>query len=126
MKEHSVGMLPVFDGGALVGIVTDRDIVVRAIAVGKSPATIVADVMTPRKAYVFEDQDAKEAQRVMQENSVRRVIVLDRNQKLVGVVSEADFSRNALSGIDDSRRSTSDGRSANLDVPRSVIAPSDS
>ena len=66
MKTHDVGLLPVCEGERLVGMLTDRDITVRAVAVGQSPATtLVSDAMTPEVYFVFDDQDVEDAARVM-------------------------------------------------------------
>jgi CBS domain-containing protein len=93
MKALDVGMLPVCDGERLLGAVTDRDIVVRAAAEGKDVSqTRVSDIMTRQVHYVFEDQDADEAAQVMEDQQVRRVPVLDRNKRLVGIVSLGDVA----------------------------------
>src|SRR5437763_10508619 len=74
MKSLDVGPLPVCDGDRLVGMLTDRDITVRATAEGLDPKTTrVRDVMTPEVYYVFEDADVQEAARVMQQRQIRRI-----------------------------------------------------
>src|SRR5205809_548709 len=76
------------DHDGLVGMLTDRDITVRATAGASAPTgTCVGDVMTPNLIYVFEDQDVTEAARLMEENQIRRLVVLDRDKRLVGIVS---------------------------------------
>jgi CBS domain-containing protein len=93
MKNLDVGPLPVCDNDRLVGMVTDRDIAVRAVADGCDPrATHVKDVMTPDIVYCFEDQDVKEAARLMKENQIRRLVVLNRDKRLVGIVSLGDLA----------------------------------
>jgi CBS domain-containing protein len=93
MKELDVGSLPVCEKDGLVGMVTDRDITVRAIAEGLDPWTgRVRDVMTPGVIYCFEDQEVQEAARLMKENQVRRLIVLNRDKRLVGIVSLGDLA----------------------------------
>src|SRR3954454_21482891 len=89
MKALDVGSLPVCgDNDRLVGMLTDRDITVRAVAEGQDPKTArVQDVMTPDVLYCFEDQDVSEAVRLMEENQVRRLVVLNRDKRLVGIVS---------------------------------------
>src|SRR5262245_8906083 len=94
MKELDVGPLPVCgDDDRLAGILTDRDIAVRAVAEGRDARTTkVRDAMTPEVIYCFEDQDVKEASRLMKEHQVRRLIVLDRNKRLVGIISLGDLA----------------------------------
>jgi len=94
MRDLDVGPLPVCgDNDRLVGVLTDRDIAVRAVAEGKDPkATRVQDVMTPGIHYVFEDQDVEEAARQMQEKQIRRLAVLNRDKRLVGMVSLGDLA----------------------------------
>ncbi len=96
MRDLDVGPLPVCDGDRLAGMVTDRDITVRATAEGKDPARCtVGDVMTPDVVYVFEDQDVKDAADAMAAHQIRRLLVLDADQKLVGIVAMADLAVDA-------------------------------
>ena len=93
MKKLDVGALPVCDNDRLVGVITDRDIAVRSVADGHDPtADHVRDAMTPGIVYCFEDQDASEAAKLMAEKQVRRLPVLDRNKRLVGIVSLGDLA----------------------------------
>jgi len=93
MKSLDVGPIPVCDGQRLVGMITDRDITIRATAAGLDPRTArVRDVMTPDVVYCFEDQDVSEAARIMQEQQIRRLVVLDQNKDLVGIVSLGDLA----------------------------------
>jgi CBS domain-containing protein len=93
MKDLDVGTLPVCEGDHLVGMITDRDITVRATAEGLPPGLgHVRDVMTPDVVSCFEDQDVREAARLMQEHQVRRLVVLNRDQRLVGIVSLGDLA----------------------------------
>lgn len=94
MKSLDIGPLPVCDdNNQLVGMLTDRDITVRATAEGEDPTVIrVRDVMTPEVVYCFEDDLVSEAARVMQEKQVRRLVVLDRDRRLVGIVSLGDLA----------------------------------
>jgi CBS domain-containing protein len=93
MKSIDVGPLPVCDGERLVGMITDRDIIVRATAEGRDPKTTpVKEAMTPGIVYVFEDQDLEEAATLMKERQLRRLVVLDRNKKLVGILSLGDIA----------------------------------
>src|SRR5258708_1904859 len=76
MKEHDIGPLPVCDGKRLAGILTDRDITVRATAAGSNPTqSHVRDVMTREVIYGFEDQDVEDAARMMEERQIRRLVV---------------------------------------------------
>jgi len=94
MKDNDVGLLPVCgDQDRLGGILTDRDITVRGTAEGVDPDAIqVADVMTPDVIYCQEDWDVREAARLMQQRQVRRLVVLDRDKRLTGVVSLGDLA----------------------------------
>jgi len=96
MKELNVGSLPVCDGSRLVGMITDRDITTRSTAQGSNPQNImVSEVMTPKIRYCFEDQDISEAARLMQDEQIRRLPVLDRQKQLVGILSLGDLSVDA-------------------------------
>jgi CBS domain-containing protein len=93
MKALDVGLLPVCDGDYLVGMLTDRDITVRAAAAGSDPTTtLVVDTMTPDVVSCYADQEVEEAARVMQQKQIRRLLVLDRDQRLVGIVSLGDLA----------------------------------
>ena len=92
MKGKDFGVLPVFEGDRLIGMVTDRDIVTRAVAEGRGPDTPVRDVMSQGVVYAFEDQELKEAAKIMKEHQVRRLIVLNRDKRLVGIVSLGDLA----------------------------------
>jgi CBS domain-containing protein len=93
MKDLDFGGIPVCDGDRLTGFVTDRDIVIRAVAEGEDPSTCkVADVMSDKLVWCFEDEDVEEAGRLMEEKQVRRLAVVDRNKKLVGILSLGDLA----------------------------------
>ena len=93
MGELDVGVLPVCDGQRLVGMVTDRDIAVRAVAVGLAPdQTEVAEVMTDEVAWCFEDQTVDEVLRDMGGSQLRRLPVVSRDKRLVGIVSLGDLA----------------------------------
>ncbi|MDP8921307.1 MAG: CBS domain-containing protein [Chloroflexota bacterium] len=93
MRDLDVGSLPVCDGQRLVGMITDRDISIRATAEGKDPNTTpVRQVMSPEVAWVFEDEPATMAASVMRQRQIRRLPVLDRNDKLVGIVALGDLA----------------------------------
>lgn len=93
MKELDVGAIPVCDGQKLAGLVTDRDIAVRAVADGRNPSeTRVSEVMSPDIAYCFEDDDVERAAEVMERKQIRRLAILNREKKLAGIVSLGDIS----------------------------------
>lgn len=94
MRDLNVGAVPVCgDDDRLKGIVTDRDIAIRAVAEGRDPRSCrVRDIMTPEIIYCFEDQDASEAIQLMEDRKVRRLVVLDRNKRLVGIISLGDLA----------------------------------
>jgi len=91
MRDLDVGSLPVLEGERVVGMITDRDITIRVVANERDPNTTkVRDCMSPDPTTVREDQDVDEAAQTMQQKQVRRLPVLDRNGKLVGIVALAD------------------------------------
>lgn len=94
MRDLNVGALPICgENDRLAGMVTDRDIAVRAVAEGKDGQTTpVSEVMTPRVVYCFDNQDIGEAVEIMEDKQVRRLLVLDRNKRLVGIVSLGDLA----------------------------------
>ena len=93
MESEDVGSIPVLDGEQLTAIVTDRDIVVRALAKGKDPRGMpVREVFTTEIITVGPDQDLSEALQIMAANQVRRLPVVDEENRLVGVVSQADVA----------------------------------
>lgn len=93
MRDSDVGVLPVGEGDQLIGVVTDRDIVVRALANSKNPETTpVREAMSDRVLYCFEDQSTDEVARNMGEQQVRRLPVLNRDKRLVGIVTLGDLS----------------------------------
>jgi CBS domain-containing protein len=107
MRAENVGALPVGENDRLIGMVTDRDIVVRAVADERVPGnTTVRDVMSEGVCYCFDDDDVGRAAEVMADHQVRRLPVLNRQKRLVGVVALADLGRSqagagqsALKGI---------------------------
>lgn len=93
MQRCDIGMLPVCDGERLVGAITDRDLAIRAVAEGADPLkTKVKEVMTPKICYCFEDQDLEEVAKLMEERQIRRLAVLNRAKRLIGIVSLGDFA----------------------------------
>jgi CBS domain-containing protein len=92
MAEVDAGVLPVGENDRLVGMITDRDITVRAIAKGKGPDTLVRDVMSPGVCYCFEDNEIDEVVANMADVKVRRLPVLSREKRLVGIISLGDIA----------------------------------
>ena len=92
MAELDTGVLPVGENDRLVGMVTDRDIAIRAVAQGKGPDAKVRDVMTPEVRYCFEDESLDDVVRNMGDNKVRRLPVMSRDKRLVGIVSLGDVA----------------------------------
>jgi CBS domain-containing protein len=96
MSPRDTGPLPVCGGERLVGMLTDRDITVRAVAAGRDPRTThVRDIMTPDVVYGFEDQDIQDAARLMEQYQIRRLPVLNRHKHLVGMVALGDLAVHA-------------------------------
>jgi CBS domain-containing protein len=92
MVDADAGILPVCDGERLVGIITDRDIAVRAVADGMGPDTKVRRVMTAEVIYCFDDDEPHDVLHNMGESKVRRLPVLNREKRLVGIVSLGDLA----------------------------------
>ena len=93
MKEIDAGFLPVGENDRLVGMITDRDIAVRGVAEGKAPDTPVREVMSRDVHYIFSHQSVEDAAARMGELQVRRLPVLNRDRRLVGIISLGDVSR---------------------------------
>jgi len=99
MRDEDIGALPVGENDRLVGMVTDRDIVARGVASDRAPSECtVRDVMSEGVYYCFEDEDAQRASDVMAEHKVRRLPVLNREKRLVGIVAMADLARDGAVG----------------------------
>lgn len=94
MVDQDLGALPVGEGDRLVGMVTDRDIVVRAVAVGRGPGTKIREVMSAQVKYCYEDDDIDSVSRNMGDIQVRRLPVLNRDKRLVGILSLGDMAVN--------------------------------
>lgn len=96
MRDMDVGFIPLAENDRMIGMVTDRDITVRAIAAGKNPeSTAARDIMTPKTYYCYDDQDIEEVCNNMGEIQVRRLPVVNRDKRLVGIVSLGDLSQSA-------------------------------
>jgi CBS domain-containing protein len=95
MRDEDIGSLPVADGDRLVGYLTDRDIVIRAIADSGGADSPVRDAMSERVLYCFEDESVDDVARNMAENQVRRLPVLTREKRLCGVVALGDLAAHA-------------------------------
>ena len=93
MDEIDAGALPVGENDRLVGMITDRDIAVRAVAQGKGPDTPVRDVMSREVKYCYEDEDLEHVAENMGELQVRRLPVVNRDKRLVGIVALGDIAR---------------------------------
>ncbi|MGE0742231.1 MAG: CBS domain-containing protein [Hyphomonadaceae bacterium] len=92
MGEADVGALPVASGDRLAGMVTDRDIAIRAVAIGKSAEVTVGEVMSHGVLYCHEDEDVLDVCSNMAELQVRRLPVVDVDKRLIGIVSLADLA----------------------------------
>jgi CBS domain-containing protein len=93
MRSLDVGALPVCDGRRLTGMITDRDITIRATAEGRDPkTTVVRDCLSAEPVYGFEDQDLEDAQTLMEQKQIRRLPVMSRGKELVGIVALADLA----------------------------------
>ena len=93
MLSEDAGSLPVRDGNRLVGMITDRDIAVRGVAKGHGPDTPVRELMTDQVICVREDDDVDDVASKMSETQVRRLPVVDEDDRLCGIVSLGDLSR---------------------------------
>ncbi len=93
MADLDVGSLPVCDGERLLGMITDRDIAVRAVARGLDGSTPVTEVMTADVEYAFDDDDLEEVSDKMAAKQIRRLPVVNRDKRLVGIVALADLAR---------------------------------
>jgi CBS domain-containing protein len=93
MAECDCGILPVSEGDHLIGMISDRDIAIRGIGNGKGPHSKVRDAMTREVKYCFEDEDAAHVAKNMADLQVRRLPVMNRDKRLVGIVSLSDLAR---------------------------------
>ena len=93
MLRADAGSIPVCDGGKVVGMITDRDIAVRGVAEGRGPDTPVRDLMSDGVVCAHEDENVKDVAKRMSDEQIRRIPVLDSDDKLVGIVSLGDLAR---------------------------------
>jgi len=94
MRELNIGFLPICENGMPVGTVTDRDITIQSVAQGRDPwEAPVREIMRPEVFYCYDDQDVEEVARHMQEREVRRMIIMNRDNKITGVVSLGDIAK---------------------------------
>jgi CBS domain-containing protein len=92
MRDGDFGLLPVGEGDILIGTISDRDIAIRAVAEGKGVATQVRDVMSEGVASAFEDDSVEQAAMIMSEHQVRRLPVINREKRLVGIIALGDLA----------------------------------
>ncbi len=92
MGKIDCGALPVADKDSLVGMITDRDIAIRAVAAGKGPKTLVKEIMSPEVLYCYEDQTLEEVADNLGDVKVRRLPVMNREKRLVGILSLGDMA----------------------------------
>jgi CBS domain-containing protein len=94
MGELDAGAMPVGENDRLIGMITDRDIAIRAVAQGKGPDTPVREVMSKEVKYCYEDEDLEHVAHNMGDIQVRRLPVVNRDKRLVGIVSLGDVAQN--------------------------------
>jgi CBS domain-containing protein len=93
MRIWDIGFLPVMDRGIVLGVVTDRDIALRGLGEGRMPeTTTIRQIMTPLVVWCYEDEVLTDAAEIMEENQVRRLVVFDRMNRLVGLLSLDDLA----------------------------------
>jgi CBS domain-containing protein len=98
MRDENVGLIPVVEGDRLIGTVTDRDIAVRIVAEGKSPDRInVGEIASRELVTIDAAQELDEALRLMAKHQVRRLPVVEKDGKLIGIVAQADVAKHATS-----------------------------
>lgn len=98
MAEHDCGCIPVVtaaDQRSVVGVVTDRDIALRAVAEGRPATTLVGEIMTPNPDCVTPDDDLERVEKLMSDRQIRRVVVVDDSGDCIGIIAQADLARAA-------------------------------
>jgi CBS domain-containing protein len=91
MAQCDSGVLPIGENDRLVGMLTDRDIAIRGVALGKGPNDTIRDVMSREVRWCYEDEAVEDALRRMAEEQIRRIPVLSRAKRLVGIVAISDL-----------------------------------
>ena len=92
MRDGDFGMLPVGEDDRMIGTISDRDIAIRAVAEGKDGGTQVRDVMSEGVAWTYEDDSVEQAATIMSKHQVRRLPVVNRDKRLVGILALGDFA----------------------------------
>lgn len=93
MRSHDYGFIPVGENDQLIGTVTDRDIVIRGVAIGRDPNKVtIREIMSENIQYCFEDDNIEEVAQKMENMQIRRLVVLDKNKKLTGIISLGDIA----------------------------------
>ena len=92
MRDGDFGMMPVGEDNRMIGTLSDRDIAIRAVAEGKDSGTKVRDVMSEGIVWAYEDDSVEQAAKIMSDRQVRRLPVVDRNKRLVGIVALGDMA----------------------------------
>ena len=92
MRDGDFGMMPVGENDRMIGTISDRDIAIRAVALDKDSSTRVRDVISEGVAWIYEDETIEQAAMLMSERQVRRLPVVDRDKRLVGIVALGDFA----------------------------------
>ena len=92
MLEGDFGMMPVGENDRMIGAISDRDIAIRGVAEGKDSNTKVRDVMSEGITWAYDDDSVEEAARIMSEHQIRRLPVVNRDKRLVGIVALGDFA----------------------------------
>lgn len=98
MAEIDAGVVPVGENDRLVGMLTDRDIAIRAVAQGMGPETRIGDVMSGDVKYCFDDEDSDEVCRNLGDQQIRRIPVVSRDKRLVGILSLGDLAAGSTNG----------------------------
>ena len=97
MRDLDIGFLPICENDKLIGTVTDRDITTKSVAQGRDPRLApVSEIMRPEIFYCYDDQDVEEIARYMQEKEVSRMVILNPDKNLIGVVSLGDIAKLAV------------------------------
>ena len=92
MREGDFGMMPVAENDRMIGAISDRDVAIRAVADGKGPDTKVREIMSAGICWAYDDDTIEHAAEVMSEHQVRRLPVVNRDKRLVGIVALGDFA----------------------------------